>query len=219
MAKLELKGVRKSFQSLEVIHGIDLTVEDGSFTVFVGPSGCGKSTLLRMIAGLEELSSGEVHIGGIRCDHLLPSARGMAMVFQSYALYPHMSVYENLRFGLVNQKIPKPEIEARIRRAAEILQISELLGAAAFPALRRPEPTSCDRSGHRQGAAGIPIRRTAVQPRRGVARQDAERDCQPASPTEVDDGVCYPRSGRGHDDGRHDRRSARRHRRTGRHPD
>jgi multiple sugar transport system ATP-binding protein len=127
MAKLELKGVRKSFQSLEVIHGIDLTVEDGSFTVFVGPSGCGKSTLLRLIAGLEELTSGEVHIGGIRCDHLLPSARGMAMVFQSYALYPHMTAYENLRFGLVNQRIPKPEIDARIRRAADILRISELL--------------------------------------------------------------------------------------------
>ena len=135
MAKLELKGVHKSFQSLEVIHGIDLTVEDGSFTVFVGPSGCGKSTLLRMIAGLEELTSGEVHIGGIRCDHLLPSARGMAMVFQSYALYPHMSVYENLRFGLVNQKIPKPEIDARIRRAADILRISELLA-------RRPSQLS-----------------------------------------------------------------------------
>jgi len=135
MAKLELKGVRKSFQSLEVIHGVNLSVEDGSFTVFVGPSGCGKSTLLRMIAGLEELTSGEVHIGGIRCDHLLPSARGMAMVFQSYALYPHMSVYENLRFGLVNQKLPKPEIDARIRRAAEILQISELLA-------RRPSQLS-----------------------------------------------------------------------------
>ena len=135
MAKLELKGVHKSFQSLEVIHGIDLTVDDGSFTVFVGPSGCGKSTLLRMIAGLEELTSGEVHIGGRRCDHLLPSARGMAMVFQSYALYPHMSVYENLRFGLVNQKIPKAEIDTRIRRAADILRISELLA-------RRPSQLS-----------------------------------------------------------------------------
>jgi multiple sugar transport system ATP-binding protein len=135
MAKLELKRVHKSFQSLEVIHGVNLTVEDGSFTVFVGPSGCGKSTLLRMIAGLEDLSSGEVHIGGVRCDHLLPSARGIAMVFQSYALYPHMSVYENLRFGLVNQKIPKANIEARIRRAAEILQISELLA-------RRPSELS-----------------------------------------------------------------------------
>lgn len=135
MAKVELRGVRKSFQSVEVIHGIDLTIDDGSFTVFVGPSGCGKSTLLRLIAGLEDLTSGEVHIGGIRCDHLLPSARGMAMVFQSYALYPHMSVYENLRFGLVNQKIPKAEIDARIRRAAKILQISELLA-------RRPSQLS-----------------------------------------------------------------------------
>jgi len=127
MAKLELKDVRKSFQSLEVIHGINLAVEDGSFTVFVGPSGCGKSTLLRMIAGLEEMTSGEVHIGGIRCDHLLPSARGMAMVFQSYALYPHMSVYENLRFVLFFKQKTAYEIDARIRRAAEILQISELL--------------------------------------------------------------------------------------------
>jgi multiple sugar transport system ATP-binding protein len=135
MAKLELKNVRKSFQSLEVIHGINLTVEDESFTVFVGPSGCGKSTLLRMIAGLEELTSGEVHIGGKRCDHLLPSARGMAMVFQTYALYPHMSVYENLKFGLVNQKLPKTQIDARIRRAADILRISELLS-------RRPSQLS-----------------------------------------------------------------------------
>jgi multiple sugar transport system ATP-binding protein len=135
MAKLELKDVYKSFQSVEVIHGVNLIVEDGSFTVFVGPSGSGKSTLLRMIAGLEELTSGEVHIGGVRCDHLLPSARGMAMVFQSYALYPHMSVYENLRFGLVNQKIPKAEIDARIRRAADILRISDLLS-------RRPSQLS-----------------------------------------------------------------------------
>jgi multiple sugar transport system ATP-binding protein len=135
MAKLELKDVRKSFQALEVIHGINLTVEDGSFTVFVGPSGCGKSTLLRMIAGLEELTAGEVHIGGKRCDHLLPSARGMAMVFQTYALYPHMSVYENLKFGLVNQKVPRAEIDDRIRRAADILRISELLS-------RRPSQLS-----------------------------------------------------------------------------
>ncbi|SHE84962.1 multiple sugar transport system ATP-binding protein [Kaistia soli DSM 19436] len=127
MARLELKSVRKSYQSVEVIHGIDLAVEDESFTVFVGPSGCGKSTLLRMIAGLEEVTSGEVHLAGRRCDHLLPSARGMAMVFQSYALYPHMSVYENLRFGLVNQKTPKAEIERRINEAAEILQIGHLL--------------------------------------------------------------------------------------------
>ena len=127
MARIELKQVRKSFQSLEVVHGIDLVIEDGAFTVFVGPSGCGKSTLLRMMAGLEEVTAGEVHIDGKRCDHLLPSARGMAMVFQSYALYPHMSVEENLRFGLENQRTPKPEIKARVDKAADILQISHLL--------------------------------------------------------------------------------------------
>jgi len=127
MAELQLRQVRKSFQNLEVIHGVDLTVDDGSFTVFVGPSGCGKSTLLRMISGLEETSAGEIWLDGERCDHLLPSARGMAMVFQSYALYPHMNVEENLRFGLENQRTPKGEIKGRVARAAEILQISHLL--------------------------------------------------------------------------------------------
>jgi multiple sugar transport system ATP-binding protein len=127
MARIELKGVRKSFQSLEVIHGIDLTIEDGAFTVFVGPSGCGKSTLLRMMAGLEELSAGQIDIDGARCDHLMPAARGMAMVFQSYALYPHMSVEQNLRFGLENQRMPRTEITERVQKAAEILQIAHLL--------------------------------------------------------------------------------------------
>jgi multiple sugar transport system ATP-binding protein len=127
VARLELEGVRKAFQGVEVIHGVDLTVDDGSLTVCVGPSGCGKSTLLRMVAGLEDVTSGEIRLDGARCDHLIPSARGMAMVFQSYALYPHMSVHENLRFGLVCQGLPRGEIEARIARAADILQIIPLL--------------------------------------------------------------------------------------------
>ncbi|WP_370881934.1 ABC transporter ATP-binding protein [Labrys wisconsinensis] len=127
MAAIELRDVRKSFQSLEVIRGISLTVGEGAFTVFVGPSGCGKSTLLRMIAGLEEIGSGEIRIDGRRCDHLLPAARGLAMVFQSYALYPHMSVGQNLRFGLENLKVPKAEIDARVARAADILEISHLM--------------------------------------------------------------------------------------------
>ena len=127
MAELELRGVRKSFHAVEVIHGLDLTVKSGSFTVFVGPSGCGKSTLLRMIAGLEDVTAGEIRLDGQRFEHLLPSSRGMAMVFQSYALYPHMNVRENLRFGLVCQKVPKAEIATRIARAADILQITHLL--------------------------------------------------------------------------------------------
>jgi multiple sugar transport system ATP-binding protein len=135
VAGIQLKSVRKSFQDLEVIHGIDLEIADGSFTVFVGPSGCGKSTLLRMMAGLEEITAGEVHIDGVRCDHLLPAARGFAMVFQSYALYPHMNVEQNLKFGLENQRLPKAEIEARVKRAAEILRIEPLLA-------RRPNQLS-----------------------------------------------------------------------------
>ena len=135
MAGIELRAVRKAFQSLEVIHGIDLTIADGSFTVFVGPSGCGKSTLLRMMAGLEEVTSGEIRINGMRCDHLLPAARGMAMVFQSYALYPHMSVEQNLKFGLENQKLARPEIAARVAKAANILQIEHLMA-------RRPSQLS-----------------------------------------------------------------------------
>ena len=127
MASIELKAVRKSFQTVEVLHGIDLKIEDGAFTVFVGPSGCGKSTLLRLMAGLEQITSGEVLIDGARCDHLMPSTRGMAMVFQSYALYPHMSVEQNLRFGLENQKLSKHEIAARVEKAADILQIQHLL--------------------------------------------------------------------------------------------
>ena len=127
MASITLKSVRKSFQSLEVIHGIDLTIRDGAFTVLVGPSGCGKSTLLRMMAGLEDINSGEISIDGKRCEHLLPSARGMAMVFQSYALYPHMTVEQNLRFGLENIKTPKPAITARVKTAADILQINHLM--------------------------------------------------------------------------------------------
>ena len=127
MAGIELKAVSNAYQAAEVIHGIDLTIADGSFTVLVGPSGCGKSTLLRMMAGLEVITSGEVHIDGQRRDHLLPSARGMAMVFQSYALYRHMNVEQNLRFGLENQHLPRSEITARVAKAADILQIQPLL--------------------------------------------------------------------------------------------
>ena len=106
MARVELDGVRKSFGSVDVIKGIDLDLAQGEFVVFVGPSGCGKSTLLRMIAGLEDISSGDLRIGGARMNDVLPAKRGCAMVFQSYALYPHMSVRENMAFGLEQAKLP-----------------------------------------------------------------------------------------------------------------
>ncbi|MDE1994194.1 MAG: sn-glycerol-3-phosphate ABC transporter ATP-binding protein UgpC [Rhizobiaceae bacterium] len=124
---MRLTGVRKNYGSLEVIHGIDLDIPEGAFVVFVGPSGCGKSTLLRMIAGLEEVTDGEIAIKGRDVTDLDPSERGIAMVFQSYALYPHMSVRENLGFGLKMARTDAAEIEQRVRAASAILKIDHLL--------------------------------------------------------------------------------------------
>jgi multiple sugar transport system ATP-binding protein len=127
MAEVVLRDVRKSFDTVKVIHGASLTVHEGEFVVFVGPSGCGKSTLLRMIAGLETITSGEILIDGKRCDDLPPAERGIAMVFQSYALYPHMSVFENMAFALKIANMRKEEIQRRVQQAADILQIGPLL--------------------------------------------------------------------------------------------
>ncbi len=127
MAKLSLKGIHKSFGQVEVIKGVDLEVDHGEFVVFVGPSGCGKSTLLRMIAGLEDITSGELWIGDTLCNDVEPRDRGIAMVFQSYALYPHMTVYDNFGFSLKLAKAPKDERDRKIREAARILQMEDLL--------------------------------------------------------------------------------------------
>lgn len=127
MAELRLQNVVKEFANLRVIHGVDLSIHDGEFTVFVGPSGCGKSTLLRMIAGLEEISEGEVLIDDKVVNETPASKRELAMVFQSYALYPHMNVYKNLAFGLETMKVSKDEIEKKVKEAADILQINDLL--------------------------------------------------------------------------------------------
>jgi multiple sugar transport system ATP-binding protein len=125
--KISLSKIVKRYGDFEVVHGIDLEIEPGEFVVFVGPSGCGKSTLLRMVAGLEPITGGELLIDGERMNDVPAAKRGIAMVFQSYALYPHMSVYQNLAFGLETARLPKPEIQTRVRRAAEILQIEPLL--------------------------------------------------------------------------------------------
>jgi len=127
MADVVLKNVRKSFGKAHVIHGVDLEIKDGEFIVFVGPSGCGKSTLLRLIAGLEDITSGDLFIGGQRVNDMAPAKRGIAMVFQSYALYPHMSVYDNMAFGLELAKSSKADIDAKVREAARMLQIEPLL--------------------------------------------------------------------------------------------
>ena len=124
MEKLYVNSVYKSFDSTEVIHGVDLSVKDNEFAVFVGPSGCGKSTLLRLIAGLEDVNHGEISIEGERVEHLPPAKRGIAMVFQSYALYPHMTVFENMSFGLRLAKINKQTIQKKVQEAADTLQIT-----------------------------------------------------------------------------------------------
>jgi len=127
MARVELRGVTKRYGTMEVVHGIDLDVAQGEFVVFVGPSGCGKSTLLRMICGLEPVSGGEVLIDGKSMRGVPPAKRGVAMVFQSYALYPHMNVAANMGFSLRMAGVPARERQARVRKAATILQLEDLL--------------------------------------------------------------------------------------------
>src|SRR5687767_918095 len=127
MAQVSIRGARKSYGNVEVIHGVDLDVTDGEFVVLVGPSGCGKSTLLRMIAGLETITGGTVSIAGKVVNEVEPADRDIAMVFQNYALYPHMSVYDNMAYGLRNRGVAKPDIERRVAEAAKLLAIDTFL--------------------------------------------------------------------------------------------
>jgi multiple sugar transport system ATP-binding protein len=144
MARVTLEGVRKVYDNgFVAVHGVDLVVEDGEFVVLVGPSGSGKSTTLRIIAGLESLTAGQLAIGGRIVNDVPPNERDIAMVFQSYALYPHMSVYENMAFALQLRKLPRQEIQSRVREAASILGISAVLD-------RRPRQLS---GGQRQRVA------------------------------------------------------------------
>ncbi len=143
MSTISLKDIRKAYGKTEVIHGIDMEIADGELIVIVGPSGCGKSTLLRMVAGLETVTGGEIEIDGSRVNDLEPMDRNIAMVFQNYALYPHMSVFDNMAYGLKIAKVPKPEISERVQKAAQMLQLTEYLD-------RRPRQLS---GGQRQRVA------------------------------------------------------------------
>ncbi|MFK7761796.1 MAG: ABC transporter ATP-binding protein [Roseobacter sp.] len=143
MTGVTLDKAIKRYGETQVIHGIDLTIDDGEFCVFVGPSGCGKSTLLRMIAGLEETSDGQIHIGARDVTKMDPAERGVAMVFQTYALYPHMTVEENMGFGLKMNGVPKPEIKAKVSAASDILKLDDYLS-------RKPKALS---GGQRQRVA------------------------------------------------------------------
>ncbi len=127
MSGVTLNNVFKRYGDAQVIHGVDLEIDDGEFCVFVGPSGCGKSTLMRMVAGLEETSEGKINIGERDVTNMDPAERGVAMVFQTYALYPHMTVQENMGFGLKMNKVPKPEIAAKVAEASRILKLDPFL--------------------------------------------------------------------------------------------
>jgi sn-glycerol 3-phosphate transport system ATP-binding protein len=127
MADVSIRNVTKKFGKVEVIHGISCDIRDGEFIVILGPSGCGKSTLLRLVAGLEEITTGEIAIQGRVVNALEPADRDIAMVFQNYALYPHMTVYKNMAYGLKMRRMAKDEIDRRVRNAAQILELSELL--------------------------------------------------------------------------------------------
>jgi multiple sugar transport system ATP-binding protein len=143
MGTITLKNVQKRFGDVTIIPGADLEIRDGEFVVFVGPSGCGKSTLLRLIAGLEDVTGGEIIIDGVNCADVPPGKRGLSMVFQSYALYPHMSVRNNIAFGLKMAGVPKQEIEAKVAKAAATLNLTDYLD-------RRPRQLS---GGQRQRVA------------------------------------------------------------------
>ncbi len=143
MAQVKLRGLRKTYGAVDVIKGVDIDIEDGEFVVFVGPSGCGKSTLLRMIAGLEDITGGTLEIDGVVVNDMQPKDRGIAMVFQSYAIFPHMTVRENVAFGLTIKGLGKAEKDAKVAQAARILQMEHLLD-------RRPSQLS---GGQRQRVA------------------------------------------------------------------
>src|SRR5918998_1495881 len=127
MAPVEIRDVRKAYGATQVIHGVSVDIQDGEFVILVGPSGCGKSTLLRMVAGLENITGGEIRIGPRVVNHLPPKERDIAMVFQNYALYPHMTVADNMAFSLKLKRAPKAEIASKVERAAEILGLTPLL--------------------------------------------------------------------------------------------
>ena len=168
MGQIRLDAVSKSFGDVEVIRPLDLEISDGEFVVFVGPSGCGKSTLLRLIAGLEDVTSGRIEIDGADATAVPPAKRRLAMVFQSYALYPHMSVRKNIAFPLRMAGLGKDEQMRKVEEAARVLNLTEYLDRRPPSALRRATPAGRHRPGHRSRPDSVPVRtsrsRTSTRP-------------------------------------------------------
>jgi ABC-type sugar transport system ATPase subunit len=158
MTTVDLRGIRKSFGRVPVLHGVDLAIATGEFLVLLGPSGCGKSTLLRLVAGLEDPDAGEIRIGGREVTDLEPRERGVAMVFQNYALYPHMNVAANMGFALRMAKMDPADIRSRVEKAASILGLTPLLERLAASALGRTTPARRHGAGAREGYGRLPVR-------------------------------------------------------------
>ena len=217
MAQVALRKIVKMFDKTPAVQGIDLDIADREFIVLVGPSGCGKSTTLRMIAGLEEATSGEIYIGDQLVNDVPPKDRDIAMVFQNYALYPHMTVFENMSFGLRLQEVPEARDQGAGRERRAHPRHHRSARPPAEAAFGRPAPARRDGPRHRAQPQGLPVRRAAVEPRRQAARADAHRDQEGAPEGHDDDGLRDPRPGRGDDPGRPRRRDERRADRADRH--
>ena len=217
MAEIVLSDVRKSYGKTEVVHGVNLDIAHGELVVILGPSGCGKSTLLRMVAGLEAITAGEIAIDGTVVNKLEPRERGCAMVFQNYALYPHMSVADNIGYALKIAGLAKPARLEKVRQVAALAGPDRIPRPQARPALRRPAPARRHGARHDPRAEGLPLRRAALQSGRAAARRHARRNPQAASTARRHHAVRHARPGRGDDAGRPHRRHEQGRGRTGRH--
>ena len=206
MAEIALENVSKVYaDGTRAVRDLDLEVEDGELMVFVGPSGCGKTSALRMIAGLEEISDGTIRIGDELVNDLPPKDRDVAMIFQNYALYPHMDTYANMAFALKMRGIGKPEIDRRVAMRRKVLGLEDVLTQETADALRRAAPAGGDGPRDRARAAGVPDGRAALQPRRQAPRADARRDRADPARAERDDDLRHARPVGG-DDARRPRR-------------
>ena len=200
MATVSFDHVWKRYGDVVAVNDLNLEIQDEEFLVLVGPSGCGKTTALRMIAGLEEITEGTVKISDRVVNDLAPKDRDVAMVFQSYALYPHMTVRDNLAFGLKLRKVPKDDIKKRVTRRPDH-RADQPARPQAQAAVRWPAPARRPRPRHRPRTGRLPDGRAVVQPRRQAARADPRRDRPPSPAPQDDDHLRHPRPGRGDDDG------------------
>ncbi len=181
MAGIKLKNVNKRWGDFIGVHKFDLDIADNEFIVLLGPSGCGKTTTMRMVAGLEDVTEGEIWIGDRMVNDLDPKDRDIAMVFQSYGLYPNMTVWENIRFPLKIRKVDPATHEARVQRAVDMVELERLHPSPPGGTVRRPAPARGARPCHRARTHRVPDGRAAVEPRRQVARFHAGADQEPAA--------------------------------------